>query len=304
MALDPSRADRPTSASLPTRSHAVNPWVALAYLVAGVCFILALARAVFAVDQPARQPLRHGRHADRGGHDAGDLADARMVASLRSTIARAPNLAHRSARDRACHRPPHPDDRDAAAGRRVPLAGRPGGGAGRGGGLPQSRGVRHPRSRRQHPRRVSRVEMALGAAIGAITFSGSVIAFAKLNGNMSGAPILLPGRHVINLGTLVAIIALTASMRFGDAGPGEGVDVLDARRAGVRDRVPADHPDRRGRHAGRGLDAQFLFGLGGGGDGLHAAQHRDDHHRRAGRQLGRDPQLHHVPGDEPQLHHA
>src|SRR3546814_281272 len=54
---------------------------------------------------------------------------------------------------------------------------------------------------------VSRVEMALGAAIGAVTFSGSVIAFAKLNGNMSGAPIMLPGRHAINLGTLVAIIA-------------------------------------------------------------------------------------------------
>jgi NAD(P) transhydrogenase subunit beta len=57
---------------------------------------------------------------------------------------------------------------------------------------------------------VSRIEMALGAAIGAITFSGSVIAFAKLNGNMSGAPIMLPARHVINLGTLVAILALTA----------------------------------------------------------------------------------------------
>ncbi|HEV2747290.1 MAG TPA: NAD(P)(+) transhydrogenase (Re/Si-specific) subunit beta, partial [Allosphingosinicella sp.] len=55
---------------------------------------------------------------------------------------------------------------------------------------------------------VSRIEMALGAAIGAITFSGSVIAFLKLNGNMSGKPILLPMRHVINLGTLVAIIAL------------------------------------------------------------------------------------------------
>ncbi|MCG2840296.1 NAD(P)(+) transhydrogenase (Re/Si-specific) subunit beta [Sandaracinobacter sp. RS1-74] len=54
----------------------------------------------------------------------------------------------------------------------------------------------------------SRVEMALGAAIGAITFSGSVIAFLKLNGNMSGAPILLPGRHIINLGTLAAIVGL------------------------------------------------------------------------------------------------
>jgi NAD(P) transhydrogenase subunit beta len=55
---------------------------------------------------------------------------------------------------------------------------------------------------------VSRVEMGLGAAIGAITFSGSVIAFLKLNGNMSGKPILLPLRHVINLGTLVAILGL------------------------------------------------------------------------------------------------
>ena len=57
---------------------------------------------------------------------------------------------------------------------------------------------------------VSRIELGLGVAIGAITFSGSVIAFLKLNGNMSGAPILLPLRHVINLGTLVAILGLIA----------------------------------------------------------------------------------------------
>ncbi|MBB5685278.1 NAD(P)(+) transhydrogenase (Re/Si-specific) subunit beta [Sphingobium boeckii] len=57
---------------------------------------------------------------------------------------------------------------------------------------------------------VSRIEMGLGIAIGAITFSGSVIAFLKLNGNMSGAPIMLPGRHVINLGTLAAILGLIA----------------------------------------------------------------------------------------------
>jgi len=57
---------------------------------------------------------------------------------------------------------------------------------------------------------VSRIEMGLGVAIGAITFSGSVIAFLKLNGNMSGKPILLPLRHVINLGTLAAILVLIA----------------------------------------------------------------------------------------------
>jgi NAD(P) transhydrogenase subunit beta len=56
----------------------------------------------------------------------------------------------------------------------------------------------------------SRIEMGLGVAIGAITFSGSVIAFLKLNGNMSGKPILLPGRHVINFGVLAAILVLIA----------------------------------------------------------------------------------------------
>ncbi len=54
----------------------------------------------------------------------------------------------------------------------------------------------------------SRIEMGLGIAIGAITFSGSVIAFLKLNGNMSGSPIMLPGRHILNLGTLIAIVGL------------------------------------------------------------------------------------------------
>ena len=54
----------------------------------------------------------------------------------------------------------------------------------------------------------SRIEMALGIAIGAITFSGSVIAFLKLNGNMGGKPIMLPGRHVINLGVLALILGL------------------------------------------------------------------------------------------------
>ncbi|MEO5708022.1 MAG: NAD(P)(+) transhydrogenase (Re/Si-specific) subunit beta [Alteraurantiacibacter sp.] len=57
---------------------------------------------------------------------------------------------------------------------------------------------------------VSRVEAGLGIAIGAITFSGSVIAFLKLAGKMSGAPIMLPGRHVFNIGLLAAILGLTA----------------------------------------------------------------------------------------------
>jgi NAD(P) transhydrogenase subunit beta len=54
----------------------------------------------------------------------------------------------------------------------------------------------------------SLIEMSLGVAIGAITFAGSIIAFAKLNGNMSGAPIILPARHILNLIILLVIAGL------------------------------------------------------------------------------------------------
>ena len=56
------------------------------------------------------------------------------------------------------------------------------------------------------------IEMALGAAIGAITFTGSVIAYLKLDGRMSGKPILLPFRHMINIGLLVAIVVLIVAL--------------------------------------------------------------------------------------------
>src|SRR6476620_2628920 len=52
----------------------------------------------------------------------------------------------------------------------------------------------------------SLIEMSLGVAIGAITFTGSVIAFLKLSGRMSGAPIILPGRHVINIALAAALL--------------------------------------------------------------------------------------------------
>ena len=52
----------------------------------------------------------------------------------------------------------------------------------------------------------SLIEMSLGVAIGALTFTGSVIAFAKLSGRMSGAPIILPARHIINIVLALALI--------------------------------------------------------------------------------------------------
>ncbi len=74
---------------------------------------------------------------------------------------------------------------------------------------------------------VSRIELGLGIAIGAITFSGSVIAFLKLSGRMGGSPIMLPGRHVINLGTLAAILGLIAAYTISPVGgAGEGWMVI------------------------------------------------------------------------------
>ena len=57
----------------------------------------------------------------------------------------------------------------------------------------------------------SLVEMSLGLAIGAITFSGSVIAFAKLAGKMSGAPITFGGQHWLNLGLGLLLLVLIIS---------------------------------------------------------------------------------------------
>ncbi len=54
----------------------------------------------------------------------------------------------------------------------------------------------------------SLVEMSLGLAIGAITFTGSVIAFLKLDGRMSGKPIMLPQRHAINIALAAALVLL------------------------------------------------------------------------------------------------
>ena len=52
------------------------------------------------------------------------------------------------------------------------------------------------------------VEVWVGVAVGAITFTGSIIAFGKLRGSISGKPLLLPGRHAINALMAIAIVGL------------------------------------------------------------------------------------------------
>jgi NAD(P) transhydrogenase subunit beta len=65
-----------------------------------------------------------------------------------------------------------------------------------------------------HP--ASLIEMSLGLAIGAMTFTGSIIAFAKLDGRMSGAPIILPQRHLLNI-TLGFVLFVLILAFFGTA---------------------------------------------------------------------------------------
>jgi len=177
----------------------VNPWVALAYLVAGICFILALrglsspassrrgnrlgmlgmaiAVVTTLITHEIASPIELGAAIAIGGvigfftaRRIAMTAMPQLVAAFHSLVGMAAVLV-------------------AAAAFLNPGA----------------FGILGPDGEILG---ISRIEMGLGVAIGAITFSGSVIAFLKLNGNMSGKPILLPGRHVINLAVLAGILGL------------------------------------------------------------------------------------------------
>ena len=144
---------------------------------------------------------------------------------------------------------------------------------------------------------LSLLEMGLGVIIGAITFSGSVIAFAKLQALMRSAPILLPQRHLINLAIGAAILLLLIAFIATGSAFVFWLMTLLAFAIGFLLIIPIG-----------GADMPVVIsmlnsysGLGGGWHRLHAAEPGADHHRRARRLLGRDPVLHHVPGDEPLL---
>jgi proton-translocating NAD(P)+ transhydrogenase subunit beta len=66
--------------------------------------------------------------------------------------------------------------------------------------------------------RASLVEMSIGMAIGAITFTGSIVAFAKLQGLVSGRPLMFPGQHPLNAGLGVLLVLLIAIFVASGAG--------------------------------------------------------------------------------------
>ncbi len=178
--------------------EAVNPWVALAYLIAGVCFILALR----GLSSP--ETSRRGNRLGMVGmgiavvttlvtHDIASLPEILVAIAIGGAIgwviARRIAMTAMPQLVAAFH---------SLVGMAAVLV-----------GVaaylnPQAFGIVDPDSGLINA--VSSIELGLGVAIGAITFSGSVIAFLKLNGNMSGKPIMLPGRHVINLGVMAAIL--------------------------------------------------------------------------------------------------
>ncbi len=72
--------------------------------------------------------------------------------------------------------------------------------------------------------RIHEVEIFVGVFVGALTFTGSVVAFGKLQGVIRSKPLLLPGRHLFNLAIISACVGLGS--RFVGAGPAEALDAL------------------------------------------------------------------------------
>ena len=142
----------------------------------------------------------------------------------------------------------------------------------------------------------SLIEMSLGLAIGAITFSGSLIAFAKLQALMSGAPIIFPGQHKLNLGLGILLVVLIVAFVATGSQIMFWLIALLAFGLGFLIIIPiggADMPVVVSM-------LNSLLRLGSGGHRLHHPEPGADHHRLAGRRVGRDPVLHHVQGHEPQ----
>ena len=145
---------------------------------------------------------------------------------------------------------------------------------------------------------IHHAEVFIGVFIGAVTFTGSIVAFLKLSARMKSSPLMLPGKNVINLGALVAVRCPDRLVRQ------RLPAVAPRRRHRPRPRagLAPGGLHRRRRHARGRVHAQQLLRLGRRRRGLPAEQRPAHHHRRPGRLLRCLPVLHHVQSHEPVLH--
>ena len=265
----------------------------VSYIGATILFILSLGGLSNPEIFTSRQSLRHYRHGHcRPGHRLWPHVIAPAGHSL-------DHRCHGGGRKRRCFRGAQsPDDPNAGIGCLDAQLGRSRCGAWS--ATPTTSTRRRPLYEAE--KTIHEVEIYVGILIGAVTFSGSIIAFGKLSGKIGGKPMLLPARHWMNLAWLLIVILFGSS--FLQPKPvATGMmpaDVMTVIALAVRH--PHGHGHRRRRHAGGGLHAQQLLRLGGGGDRLHAEQRPAHRHRRAGRLERRHSFLHHVPGNEPQFH--
>ena len=144
----------------------------------------------------------------------------------------------------------------------------------------------------------SLIEMSLGVAIGAITFTGSIIAFLKLSARMSGKPIILHGRHILNIGLALALIACVVMFCQQQTEVYFWVIAGLSLLLGVLIIIPIGGADMP-------VVVSMLNSYSGwaaAGIGFTLGNTALIITGRAGRLIGRDPLLHHVQGHEPLLH--
>ncbi len=144
---------------------------------------------------------------------------------------------------------------------------------------------------------ILKVETFLGVFIGAVTFTGSVVAFGKLAGKLTSKAVKLPGGHMLNAAAAAGSLLLLLAYANGAGAWALVLMTLLAFFIGYHLIMGIG-----GVLVARGTMEFWLFRLGGSRDRLHARQRPLDRHRCAGRLFGRDPLLHHVQGDEPLVH--
>ena len=143
----------------------------------------------------------------------------------------------------------------------------------------------------------SLIEMGLGVAVGAVTFTGSIIAFAKLQALMSGAPLVFPGQHILNALLGLGIIALIVAVIVTQSPLAFWALVVVSLLLGFLLILPIGGADMP-------VVVSMLNSYSGWaacGIGFTLSNTLLIVTGALGRLLGRHPQLHHVQGHEPEL---